>query len=79
MTPETWRSVMALNLDSHVLSACAIGSDAVGMVTPPGFGFSHYITSKMDVIGLVRALAGDNIVVNAVHPVLPTPSARAGC
>jgi len=87
MTPEAWRSVMSLNLDSHLLGAraivplmrkagggsiVAIGSDAVGMVTPPGFGFSHYITSKMGVVGLVRALASelapDNIIVNAVHP-----------
>ena len=97
MTPETWRSVMALNLDSHFLGAraivplmrkagggsiVAIGSDAVGMVTPPGFGFSHYITSKMGVVGLVRALAselaGDNIIVNAVHPGITDTEGASG-
>ncbi|MFC6839516.1 SDR family NAD(P)-dependent oxidoreductase [Xanthomonas theicola] len=97
MTPETWRSVMALNLDSHLLGAraivplmkkagggsiVAIGSDAVGMVTPPGFGFSHYITSKMGVVGLVRALASelapDNIIVNAVHPGITDTEGASG-
>ncbi|WP_438451911.1 SDR family NAD(P)-dependent oxidoreductase, partial [Listeria monocytogenes] len=61
MTPAEWRRVMAVNLDAHVLGARAIvplmrkagrgaivtiGSDAVGMVTPPGMGFSHYYASK---------------------------------
>jgi len=97
MRPETWRGVMALNLDSHLLGAraivplmrkagggsiVAIGSDAVGMVTPPGFGFSHYITSKMGVIGLVRALASelaaDNIIVNAVHPGITDTEGASG-
>ena len=97
MTPEAWCSVMALNLDSHLLGAraivplmrkagggaiVAIGSDAVGMVTPPGFGFSHYITSKMGAIGLVRALASelapDNIIVNAVHPGITDTEGASG-
>ncbi|SDA35852.1 SDR family NAD(P)-dependent oxidoreductase [Sphingomonas sp. NFR15] len=97
MTPEAWRGVMALNLDSHLLGAraivplmriagggsiVAIGSDAVGMVTPPGFGFSHYITSKMGVVGLVRALASelapDNIIVNAVHPGITDTEGASG-
>lgn len=97
MTPETWRQVMALNLDAHLLGAraivplmrkagggsiVAIGSDAVGMVTPPGFGFSHYITSKMGVVGLVRALASelapDNIIVNAVHPGITDTEGASG-
>lgn len=87
MTLDEWHRVMAVNLDAHVIGAraivplmrkagggsiVAVGSDAVGMVTPPGMGFSHYITSKMGVVGLVRALANelaaDNIIVNAVHP-----------
>lgn len=87
MTQDEWHRVMAVNLDAHVIGAraivplmrkagggaiVAVGSDAVGMVTPPGMGFSHYITSKMGVVGLVRALANelaaDNIIVNAVHP-----------
>ncbi|MBY3068279.1 SDR family oxidoreductase [Rhizobium laguerreae] len=97
MTPEAWRAVMALNLDAHLMGAraivplmrkagggsiVAIGSDAVGMVTPPGFGFSHYITSKMGVVGLVRALASelaaDNIIVNAVHPGITDTEGASG-
>ncbi|VDZ60974.1 Pyridoxal 4-dehydrogenase [Serratia odorifera] len=87
MTQDEWHRVMAVNLDAHVIGAraivplmrkagggaiVAVGSNAVGMVTPPGMGFSHYITSKMGGVGLVRALANelaaDNIIVNAVHP-----------
>ncbi|RWX81598.1 SDR family oxidoreductase [Neorhizobium lilium] len=97
MTPDEWRRVMAVNLDAHVLGAraivplmrkagggsiVAIGSDAVGMVTPPGMGFSHYITSKMGVVGLVRALANelasDNIIVNAVHPGITDTEGASG-
>ncbi|CAO3440454.1 SDR family NAD(P)-dependent oxidoreductase [Azospirillum endophyticum] len=97
MTPEAWRSVMALNLDAHLMGAraivplmkkagggsiVAIGSDAVGMVTPPGLGFSHYITSKMGVVGLVRALASelaaDDIIVNAVHPGITDTEGASG-
>ena len=59
-----------------------MGSDAVGMVTPPGMGFSHYITSKMGVVGLVRALANelaaDNIIVNAVHPGITDTEGASG-
>ena len=97
MTPEEWRKVMAINLDAHLLGAraivplmrkggggsiVAIGSDAVGMVTPPGMGFSHYMASKMGVIGLVRALANelaaDNIIVNAVHPGITDTEGASG-
>lgn len=97
MTPDAWRHVMAVNLDAHVLGARAIvplmrkagggaivtvGSDAVGMVTPPGMGFSHYVASKMGAIGLVRALANelaaDNIIVNAVHPGITDTEGAAG-
>ena len=97
MTPAEWRRVMAVNLDSHVLGAraivplmrkagggsiVAIGSDAVGMVTPPGMGFSHYITSKLGVVGLVRALASelaaDNIIVNVVHPGITDTEGASG-
>ncbi|WP_313462047.1 SDR family NAD(P)-dependent oxidoreductase [Achromobacter sp.] len=97
MTPEEWRRVLAVNLDAHVLGARAIvplmrksgggaivtvGSDAVGMVTPPGMGFSHYVASKMGAIGLVRALANelasDNIIVNAVHPGITDTEGASG-
>jgi NAD(P)-dependent dehydrogenase (short-subunit alcohol dehydrogenase family) len=92
-----WRKVMAINLDAHLLGAraivplmrkagggsiVAIGSDAVGMVTPPGMGLSHYMASKMGVIGLVRALANelaaDNIIVNAVHPGITDTEGASG-
>jgi NAD(P)-dependent dehydrogenase (short-subunit alcohol dehydrogenase family) len=60
----------------------AIGSAAVGMVTPPGMGFSHYVASKMGVVGLVRALANelarDNIIVNAVHPGITDTEGASG-
>jgi 3-oxoacyl-[acyl-carrier protein] reductase len=97
MTPDEWRRVMAVNLDAHMIGAraivplmrkagggsiVAVGSDAVGMVTPPGMGFSHYITSKMGVVGLVRALANelaaDNIIVNAVHPGITDTEGASG-
>ncbi len=97
MTSEEWRRVMSVNLDAHLLGAraivplmrkagggaiVAIGSDAVGMVTPPGMGFSHYMASKMGVIGLVRALANelaaDNIIVNAVHPGITDTEGASG-
>ena len=97
MTTDEWHRVMAVNLDAHILGAraivplmrkfgggaiVAIGSDAIGMVTPPGMGFSHYITSKMGVVGLVRALASelavDNIIVNAVHPGITDTEGASG-
>lgn len=97
MTQDEWRRVLAVNLDAHVIGAraivplmrksgggsiVAIASDAVGMVTPPGMGFSHYMASKMGVIGLVRALANelaiDNIIVNAVHPGITDTEGASG-
>ena len=97
MTLEEWRRVMAVNLDAHVLGAraivplmrktgggaiVAIASDAIGLVTPPGMGFSHYVASKMGVVGLVRALANelaaDNIIVNAVHPGITDTEGASG-
>lgn len=97
MTPEEWRRVLAVNLDAHLLGAraivplmrkagggaiVAVGSDVVNMVTPPGMGFSHYVASKMGVVGLVRALANelaaDNIIVNAVHPGITDTEGASG-
>ncbi|TAI65994.1 SDR family NAD(P)-dependent oxidoreductase [Bradyrhizobium sp. Leo170] len=97
MTAAEWRRVLAVNLDAHLLGAraivplmrkagggaiVAIGSDAVAMVTPPGMGFSHYVTSKMGMVGLVRALANElaahNIIVNAVHPGITDTEGASG-
>ncbi len=65
----TWRKTMATNLDSHFLSVknflpsmrkkrwgrfVAISSNMVGLAIP---GMSHYITSKMAIIGFMRGLA----------------------
>jgi NADP-dependent 3-hydroxy acid dehydrogenase YdfG len=62
----TWRKTMATNLDSHFLSAkyflptmrkkrwgrfVGISSNMVGLAIP---GMSHYIASKMGVIGFMR-------------------------
>ena len=97
MTSEEWHRVFSVNLDAHLVGAraivplmkkagggaiVAIGSDAVGMVTPAGMGFSHYMASKMGAIGLVRALASelaaDNIIVNAVHPGITDTEGASG-
>jgi NAD(P)-dependent dehydrogenase (short-subunit alcohol dehydrogenase family) len=62
----TWRKTMATNLDSHFLSAkyflpamrkkkwgrfVGISSNMVGLAIP---GMSHYITTKMGIIGFMR-------------------------
>jgi len=97
MTQDAWREVMAVNLDAQVIGAraiaplmraagggaiVAIGSDAIGLVTPPGMGFSHYVASKMGVVGLARALANelaaDNITVNVVHPGITDTEGASG-
>lgn len=45
-------------------------------------GFSHFMASKMGVVGLVRALANelaaDNIVVNAIHPGITDTEGASG-
>ncbi|HLY73931.1 MAG TPA: SDR family oxidoreductase [Planctomycetota bacterium] len=87
----TWRKTMATNLDSHFLSAkhflpgmrrrkwgrfVGISSNMVGLAIP---GMSHYITSKMGIIGFMRGLAndvaGDGITANAVLPGLTNTQA----
>jgi NAD(P)-dependent dehydrogenase (short-subunit alcohol dehydrogenase family) len=89
----TWRKTMATNLDSHFLSAkhflqamrrkrwgrfVGISSNMVGLAIP---GMSHYIASKMGIIGFMRGLAndvaGDGITANAVLPGLISTLATA--
>ncbi|QYE36378.1 SDR family oxidoreductase [Polymorphobacter sp. PAMC 29334] len=81
-----WKKTFSVNLDAHFLSAkqfvpqmrehkwgrfVNISSNSIGIVVP---GMSHYMASKMGVIGFVRGLANDvadsGITVNAVLPSL---------
>ena len=90
---STWRKTIATNLDSHFLSVktflpgmrkkkwgrfVGISSNMVGLSIP---GMSHYITSKMGIIGFMRGLAndvaGDGITANAVLPGLTNTKATA--
>jgi len=89
----TWRQTMATNLDSHFLSVkyflpsmrikkwgrfVGISSNMVGLAIPR---MSHYITSKMAIIGFMRGLANDvandSITANAVLPGLTNTLATA--
>jgi NAD(P)-dependent dehydrogenase (short-subunit alcohol dehydrogenase family) len=89
----TWRKTIATNLDSHFLSAkyflptmrkkrwgrfVGISSNMVGLAVP---GMSHYIASKMGIIGFMRGLANDvandGITANAVLPGLTNTLATA--
>ena len=89
----TWRKTFATNLDSHFLSAKAflpamrrkkwgrfvgISSNMVGLAIA---GMSHYIATKMGIIGFMRGLAndvaGDGITANAVLPGLTNTLATA--
>jgi NAD(P)-dependent dehydrogenase (short-subunit alcohol dehydrogenase family) len=88
-----WRKTMATNLDSHFLSAkyflpnmrkkkwgrfVGISSNMVGLAIP---GMSHYIATKMGIIGFMRGLANDvandGITANAVLPGLTNTAAIA--
>jgi 3-oxoacyl-[acyl-carrier protein] reductase len=90
----TWRRTMATNLDAHFLSAkfflpamrtkkwgrfVGIASNMVGLAIP---GMSHYIASKMGIVGFMRGLANDvandGITANAVLPGLTDTAATAG-
>ena len=90
---STWRRTMSTNLDSHFLSVKAflpgmrkkkwgrfigISSNMVGLAIP---GMSHYITTKMGIIGFMRGLANDvasdGITANAVLPGLINTQATA--
>lgn len=89
----TWRRTMATNLDAHFLSVkyflpgmrakkwgrfVGISSNMVGLAIP---GMSHYIASKMAIVGFMRGLAndvaGDGITANAVLPGLIDTQATA--
>lgn len=89
----TWRKTMATNLDSHFLSVkyflpgmrrkkwgrfVGISSNMVGLAIP---GMSHYIATKMGIIGFMRGLANDvandGITANAVLPGLINTQATA--
>jgi len=89
----TWRKTLATNLDSHFLSAkyflppmkkkhwgrfVGISSNMIGLAIP---GMSHYIASKMGIIGFMRGLANDvandGITANAVLPGLTNTLATA--
>lgn len=90
---KTWRKTIATNLDSHFLSVkhflpamrakkwgrfVGISSNMVGLPIP---GMSHYIASKMGIIGFMRGLANDvaadGITANAVLPGLTNTPATA--
>jgi NAD(P)-dependent dehydrogenase (short-subunit alcohol dehydrogenase family) len=90
---STWRKTMATNLDAHFLSAkyflpamrtkkwgrfIGISSNMVGLAIP---GMSHYIATKMGIIGFTRGLANDvaddGITANAVLPGLTNTEAIA--
>jgi NAD(P)-dependent dehydrogenase (short-subunit alcohol dehydrogenase family) len=89
----TWRKTMATNLDSHFLSAkyflpgmrrkkwgrfVGISSNMVGLAIT---GMSHYIASKMGIIGFMRGLANDvandGITANSILPGLTNTPASA--
>ena len=83
---ETWRRAMTVNLDANFLSAkhfvprmrrnhwgrfVGISSNSIGSCVQ---GLSHYMASKMGVIGFMRGLANDvaadGITANAILPAL---------
>ena len=89
----TWRKTIATNLDSHFLSAkyflpgmrkkkwgrfVGISSNMVGLAIT---GMSHYIATKMGIIGFMRGLANDvandGITANSVLPGLTNTLATA--
>jgi len=89
----TWKKTLATNLDAHFLSVkhflptmrkkkwgrfVGISSNMVGLAIT---GMSHYITTKMGIIGFMRGLANDvandGITANAVLPGLTNTLATA--
>lgn len=95
MSITDWRRIFAINVDSMFLASQAftpsmkargwgrivnMTSNSVGLVIP---GFTHYIASKMAVIGLTRGLATElaefGITANAIGPSLVrTATTEAG-
>jgi len=91
---ETWQKTMSINLGSQFLSAkqfvpvmrktkwgrfVGISSNSIGLTIT---GMSHYICSKMGIIGFMRGLANDvandGITCNSVLPGLThTPATEA--
>ncbi|QIB66802.1 SDR family NAD(P)-dependent oxidoreductase [Kineobactrum salinum] len=91
---DLWDKTMAINLNAHFYSAKAfvplmrrhqwgrfinVSSNSIGV---PVTGLSHYMASKMGVIGFVRGLANDvaedGITVNAILPAITnTPGTSA--
>jgi len=90
---KTWRRTFATNLDSHFLSVkhflpgmrakkwgrfVDISSNMVGLPIP---SMSHYIATKMGIIGFMRGLANDvaaeGITANAVLPSLTNTPATS--
>ncbi len=90
---EDWRAMFSVNLDAHFFSAkhfiplmrrnkwgrfVNISSNSIGV---PQQGMSHYMATKMGVIGFVRGLANDlgadGITVNAVLPAITNTPATA--
>lgn len=93
LTFEEWKNFFAVNLDAHFFSAkhfvplmrqnkwgrfVNISSNSIGV---PQQGMSHYMATKMGVIGFVRGLAndlgGDGITVNAILPAITNTPATA--
>lgn len=91
---ESWRRVLGVNLDAGFLCAKAfvpgmkrknwgrlifVSSNTAWTNSPM---FAHYVTSKMGVVGLTRALASElganNITANAIAPsIVRTPMTEA--
>ena len=90
---DTWRRTLAVNLDACFLSAkhlvpgmrkrgwgrvVNISSNSIGTNSK---GISHYMASKMGILGFTRGLANevadDGVTVNAVLPAITNTAATA--